>query len=290
MSDWWFNKLSQQKHHLFWQAHSRSAYFPDSFQDLINKMLCVDHEKRITIEAVRRHPWFTGPTLSAASIQAEMSRRSLQVNVEKQRERLEKERDRQRANRQDQAIGDDVYRSVDIEATLYSEPEIMCDASSDELPSSSPATVLFDLPQVAAPSSAPAPAPLMMNKDRPSMLDRLQSLNQLQLSDAAPQAPLLDSTQIALTQFQVACDPLTAVSNLQSALRSLRCDFTASNSWKFDVTFSGASKPVELTAGVFSMPPVDDQPSSVVISCKRLSGDATVFRNLYAALLMQLSA
>ena len=34
MTDWWFDKLAKGKHHLFWQAHSRNAYFSDNTKEI----------------------------------------------------------------------------------------------------------------------------------------------------------------------------------------------------------------------------------------------------------------
>jgi serine/threonine protein kinase len=62
-ADWWFHKLCTQQHDLFWQAHSRTAYFSPNAKDLLVRMLEPDPAKRITLEDVVAHPWFNGPTL-----------------------------------------------------------------------------------------------------------------------------------------------------------------------------------------------------------------------------------
>lgn len=262
-NDWWFNKLSSQKH-LFWSAHSRLAYFSDQFQDLINKMLCIDPEKRITLDAVRRHPWFTGLTLTPGALHAEMMRRHSQVNAEKQRERLEKERHRA----QDRSLGEDACRSGG-DTLVYSEPVLAVDPNSDDLPPSAPGWMLFELPQIQA-------TPVK------SSLDRFQSLH---LSSEAPsassQAPAMESEQLGLTHFAVDLSESAARSQLESALRSLQGSIIERQDWKLQASF--ASRGVELTASVCRCG------QSVEVVVKRLSGDASVFRHIYAALMSQLA-
>jgi serine/threonine protein kinase len=91
-SDWWFNKLANNKHALFWQAHSRSAYFSDQTKDFINKILEPVPAKRISIADMKKHPWFKGPTVTPAALIAELQRRKNTVDQLKERE---KERKRQ---------------------------------------------------------------------------------------------------------------------------------------------------------------------------------------------------
>jgi serine/threonine protein kinase len=93
-SDWWYNKLANNKHALFWQAHSRSAYFSDQTKDFINKILEPVAAKRISIADMKKHPWFKGPTVTPAALVAELQRRKNTVDQLKERE---KERKRQEA-------------------------------------------------------------------------------------------------------------------------------------------------------------------------------------------------
>jgi hypothetical protein len=89
-SDWWFQKLATGKHGLFWQAHSRSAYFSEPTKDFINKVLEPDPQRRITLEAMKKHPWFNGRTIADAALQSEFRRRKATVAEEKARLRSEK--------------------------------------------------------------------------------------------------------------------------------------------------------------------------------------------------------
>jgi len=94
-SDWWFNKLSNNKHALFWQAHSRSAYFSDQTKDFINKILNPDPEKRISIADMKKHPWWKGATITKASLIAELNRRKATVDSVKNKEKEKKKKEKE---------------------------------------------------------------------------------------------------------------------------------------------------------------------------------------------------
>jgi len=86
-SDWWFNKLMNGKHALFWQAHSRSAYFSDQTKDFINKILNPDPEKRISIADMKKHPWWKGATITNVALVSELNRRKNTVDQVKSKEK-----------------------------------------------------------------------------------------------------------------------------------------------------------------------------------------------------------
>jgi len=91
-TDWWFQKLASNRHALFWQAHTRNAYFSENTKDFINKILQPDPAKRITVEDIKKHPWFTGTTISDSALTAELNRRKVEVDQAKQKEKLDKKR------------------------------------------------------------------------------------------------------------------------------------------------------------------------------------------------------
>jgi len=92
-SDWWFNKLNTGRHNLFWQAHSRSAYFSESTKDFINKILNPDPTKRITLADMKKHQWFEGTTISDKALETELNRRKTDVDERKQRAKNEKKKE-----------------------------------------------------------------------------------------------------------------------------------------------------------------------------------------------------
>lgn len=135
-SDWWFNKLSHGKNHLFWQAHCRNAVFSDSCKDLINKMLATDPAKRITVSQMAEHPWFKGSVMSAEDFNRELVKRKSAVDAVKAREK-----ERKRGEDID-VEGDAVMRgegkNADSEALPQEVPSITMGAYVYDKPTTSP--------------------------------------------------------------------------------------------------------------------------------------------------------
>jgi serine/threonine protein kinase len=89
-TDWWFHKLKNNRHDLFWRAHCRTVYFSDGFKDLINKILCPDPNMRISLDDIQKHDWYNGDVMNDQALFAEMQNRKTQVNEKKARERMTK--------------------------------------------------------------------------------------------------------------------------------------------------------------------------------------------------------
>jgi len=109
-TDWWFHKLKNNRHDLFWRAHCRTVYFSDGFKDLINKILCPDPNMRISLEDIQKHDWYNGDVMNDQALFAEMQTRKTQVNEKKARERMTK-----MAKEQEGVVGmniDAVHRAV----------------------------------------------------------------------------------------------------------------------------------------------------------------------------------
>eukprot|EP00456_Euglypha_rotunda_P066592 TRINITY_DN573_c0_g1_i4.p1 TRINITY_DN573_c0_g1~~TRINITY_DN573_c0_g1_i4.p1 ORF type:complete len:206 (+),score=34.32 TRINITY_DN573_c0_g1_i4:54-620(+) len=109
-TDWWFNKLMNGKHALFWQAHSRSAYFSEQTKDFLNKILNPDPEKRISIADMKKHPWWKGTTITNVALVTELHRRKNTVDSvkskEKERKKKEKEKESALESSVRRALGD----------------------------------------------------------------------------------------------------------------------------------------------------------------------------------------
>jgi len=109
-TDWWFHKLKNNRHDLFWRAHCRTVYFSDGFKDLINKILCPDPNMRISLEDIQKHDWYNGDMMNDQALFAEMQNRKTQVNEKKARERMAK-----MAKEQEGVVGmniDGLYRAL----------------------------------------------------------------------------------------------------------------------------------------------------------------------------------
>lgn len=96
-TDWWYHKLANNRHSVFWMAHCRNAYFSEAAKDLINKILCVDPTQRISIEGIKAHKWYNGPTIPEATLKRELSTRKQKVDEARQRKELEKRQARMQA-------------------------------------------------------------------------------------------------------------------------------------------------------------------------------------------------
>jgi serine/threonine protein kinase len=60
-SDRWFKPLGKGDYARFWKYHNGCAISNDSeCKDLLQKMMCYDPAKRITIAGIKKHPWFNG--------------------------------------------------------------------------------------------------------------------------------------------------------------------------------------------------------------------------------------
>eukprot|EP00613_Pedinella_sp_CCMP2098_P007405 CAMPEP_0171611150 /NCGR_PEP_ID=MMETSP0990-20121206/10459_1 /TAXON_ID=483369 /ORGANISM="non described non described, Strain CCMP2098" /LENGTH=452 /DNA_ID=CAMNT_0012174667 /DNA_START=31 /DNA_END=1389 /DNA_ORIENTATION=- len=73
-ADWYFAALSKGRTDRFWQAHNRTLpahgdYPSHSFMDLVSRLLCVDPNRRVTLEEVLRHPWTLGKPLGKEEVE-----------------------------------------------------------------------------------------------------------------------------------------------------------------------------------------------------------------------------
>jgi len=162
LNDWWFNKLYHNKHHLFWEAHQRTAYFSDLVKDFLNKILCPDVSKRMTLAEMQKHPWFLGPTISHSALYAELQRRKSTVDDSKARERAEKAGKIVGADGVPLAQGGLLERG-DVSMTRGEGPALIIDYGSDSLPPVVPSITAFAKGAVAgatlgAPENQPSAA------------------------------------------------------------------------------------------------------------------------------------
>jgi len=88
--DWWFDKLLKGNFKYFWMAHEQQRKFDADFKDLINQMLTADESKRITIEGIKKHKWYTNEILSQENLVKELERRKPEVDTAKLEEGLER--------------------------------------------------------------------------------------------------------------------------------------------------------------------------------------------------------
>mmetsp|Transcript_31894 Transcript_31894/g.77721 ORF Transcript_31894/g.77721 Transcript_31894/m.77721 type:complete len:472 (-) Transcript_31894:220-1635(-) len=89
-NDWWFDKLMKGNFKYFWMAHEQQRQFADDFKDLINQLLTVETSQRITIDGIKKHPWYVKTVLSQEDLVKELTRRKPAVDTAKLEEGLER--------------------------------------------------------------------------------------------------------------------------------------------------------------------------------------------------------
>lgn len=258
MNDWWFSKLATNKHALFWQAHSRSAYFSDSTKDFINKILQPDPAKRMTVADIKKHPWFNGPVISDAQLVAELTRRKNEVDEQKARQRLEqKQQAAASAASGGGSLDDEVDRAV----------------SADMLPDSSPQ---FSVSRVYNSSSSFdfGGASFMMGEEDKK-------------SDENEKPPVFQPEDhlTCYTRFETAARPAVVLSRVNMALESMMGK-TRQDKFMLKSQVTTMTGVVKLTVKVFADPKVDGRN---VVLFRRQQGDSMQFRSLYSALREQVS-
>merc|ERR1712154_348012 len=65
-SDKWYQFIANKKYKNFWKSH-RNCGLRQQETDLITRMICYDPDKRISIEKIKKHQWFTNGELLQTS-------------------------------------------------------------------------------------------------------------------------------------------------------------------------------------------------------------------------------
>lgn len=316
MTDWWFNKLANNKHHLFWEAHSRSAYFSDLLKDLINRLLAVDPAKRISLTEVQQHAWFRGDVVPASVLTTEMSKRKMKVDEAKRREKGVAHANAAAAVVGGAAVGGGAGALEDgmaVERALGSTMEAI-DPDSADLPLQPPSNLQIDLrlpPQKEDKDTAPfdrLPSGSLFNPSAASASSSSSSSSS-STSSSSPscQPPLLDpSAPSVLTRFTTSdnsggrftFDRMVAALEKMGGRPSLR-----ENDFKLRTQLPGTG--VDFTVQIYRKQPRSQQSSQqqqqalpqqhtngayehLVVECRKRNGDATIFRKLFANLRSEL--
>mmetsp|Transcript_16594 Transcript_16594/g.23308 ORF Transcript_16594/g.23308 Transcript_16594/m.23308 type:complete len:488 (+) Transcript_16594:53-1516(+) len=249
-TDWWFDKLKSNRHHLFWRAHSRTVNFSPEVMDLINKMLAPEPSQRISIADIKKHPWFCGPIISQTTLQKELSRRNEKVNAEKMRERMAKAAQH---NSQGVSISAQTVRSIGQE---------MMDPACEDLP---PAMENFVSAKLEDPSLG----------DMDMMMAEPKDYGKAEVADAS-------ILQTNVTRFASRAPPAELYSHLKAVVGTIdRNAAEKDSSYKIKFAFSVGDAKVHMVAQVFS-DPTDASLFHMVL--QRLSGPGLAFRGLFVAI------
>jgi serine/threonine protein kinase len=251
LSDWWFNKLVNGKHALFWQAHSRSAYFSDQTKDFLNKILNPDPEKRISIADMKKHPWWKGTTITNVALVSELNRRKNTVDTvkskEKERKKKEKEKESTLTSRDVRALGD----STSVE---------------DELPVSPP-TLTFKH-QVYTVAVEP------VFTGELSFGDGGEEEEEAPTETKEKKPEILDETMVRYTRFPSTTTPAKIVDRVGEVLKTMSLKSSAKGNYKLRVESGGVAFFVQ----VFADPKIDSQ---YVVDFRKQKGSGPEFRSVY---------
>jgi len=271
MSDWWFAKLATGKHALFWQAHSRSAYFSDATKDFINKILNPDPTKRLTIADIRKHPWFTGATIGDAALTAELTRRKLDVDEAKNRQKLEKKSvEAASAGSTDGALESELVRDVPLTPMIMYREAGAGEASSptagaDEMPSANPA--------MAWPGNGAALFPSQSPFGEASVDGFGDS------KAAAVPAPFnADEHVTCYTRFDSTAKPAYLMERISAVLATMNARTSTLGPFSLRAIITTATGQLTVSAQVYSDQNAD---GGYVVLFRRRQGDSMQYRSIY---------
>jgi serine/threonine protein kinase len=247
LSDWWFNKLVNGKHALFWQAHSRSAYFSDQTKDFLNKILHPDPEKRISIADMKKHPWWKGTTITNVALVSELQRRKNTVDTVKSKEKEKKKKEKEKESALDgrgdmRALGDPV-------------------SSDDDLPAAPPTFKFKHQVYTVAPEPA-FTGELSFGDDEST----------IETKEKKPE--VFDDTMIRYTRFSSTTSPSKIVERAGEVLKTLGLKFSSRDNFKLKID----SGDISFVVQVFTDSKIDDQ---YVVDFRKIKGPGAEFRSLY---------
>jgi serine/threonine protein kinase len=250
-SDWWFDKLKKGRHDLFWRAHCRTVNFSESSKDLLNKMLAVDPTRRISLAAIREHPWFLDARITPDSLFGEMQKRKAKVDESKQKERLQKLAQQGVANvdGREKVCVRDVGDEVDPE--------------SEDLPPVAPKMRGFLVPPV--------------EKEGDDGHDDDDDGDESEL----PEAPVYEEVVAGYTQLKLAMSPVDMFYALKSHMTMMSNSqvIARPNEYKLKAKILSKSGPVSLVVQIYRL----DENNSLA-DFRRRNGDSMEYHALFQSL------
>jgi hypothetical protein len=259
LNDWWFQKLHSGRHHLFWQAHSRTHYFSRSFMDFINKLLCPDPAKRFTVADIISHEWFSGPVISPEELFNELSKRKRVVDEGKMRAEMEKLQQEAGRHEGSGLMEDDLVRGMDGGMDVRA-------AGDDEMPSGPPGMgVNFGMMVAEA----------VLEDDGG---ERWGSA----VYDQSPPPFEPTAAPVAYSSFSTTAHPREIMSRVTSVLMAVQAR-VETQGYKIKARLVTAESAIDLTAEVFSTD------SGYIVEFRRISGNSVVYRSLYNTVRQQLA-
>jgi len=285
MNDWWFNKLATNRQHLFWEAHCRSATFSADVKDFLNKVLQPEAAKRMKISEMIKHPWFQGPTIGSAALATEFQKRKQTVDENKMREKLEKKKAAE-------ATGGELQEDGDMAMMRgHGDPEINPD--TENLPNSHPQMNLTVL-QAPGKGGNLDNGNINFDSDPASTVNTASNNTSTGTSSTVCNPPLYPSSSpFTFTEFTSTSSPSTLYSRISSALEANKFQYEGRESeGRFKASLLTPVGQIQLSIQLYQgcLNGGDQKDNQVyTVNFKKMNGDASQFRLLYADLKLQLA-
>eukprot|EP00823_Brevimastigomonas_motovehiculus_P000169 TRINITY_DN10282_c0_g1_i1.p1 TRINITY_DN10282_c0_g1~~TRINITY_DN10282_c0_g1_i1.p1 ORF type:complete len:596 (-),score=171.02 TRINITY_DN10282_c0_g1_i1:150-1688(-) len=275
MSDWWFNKLANNKHSLFWQAHSRNAFFSNDAMDFINKVLCVDPSKRMNFETMKKHPWFTGTTLTDTQLVSELTRRKSTIDEDKRQASEVKQR---------QVLAEHAATSRKSQSNEF-DPSSVRAVSTAAIPDLPPSFTLFNKrPLILATPTFDSLKTLSFTSTSSTTDSKTKST----ASSSFKLTPYNEQTSLpCYSKFESDYQPQKLWSAIRGALQALDCKYAKQkkSTGYIKLQLSTGCGDVTFVVKMYQHP--SDQ-KKLIVTCRRRTGDTCAFRDLYFHLREQL--
>jgi len=258
--DWWFSKLQEGKHALFWKAHCRQATFSEEAKDFINRILEPDPTQRITIDQILEHEWFTANVLSDSQLREELGnrKRALQKQKKKEREALARK----------SARGDGRVRGANRPEDRDRSILLM---GEDDLPVSAPE---MDFSGAFLAGDA-------LNVD----MGMASILSPRRVEDA----PVYDEKASieCYTSFNSLMRPTEMVEYLTDVLRSASVKYQKPNQFEIRANIMTQENGViDFVARIYATP---NEESNTLVQFRRIKGDVLKFHNIFEELLVEIA-
>jgi len=86
--DEFYRTIANGDYELYWERYAQAYYeqtgeevvFSKDFKDLVNKMLASEQQDRISLKAIKEHPWFNDSLPNAEEIESEMKKRIAMID------------------------------------------------------------------------------------------------------------------------------------------------------------------------------------------------------------------
>jgi serine/threonine protein kinase len=275
-TDWWFDKLCKKKYDRFWMAHTRTAYFSEECKDLINKIFTVDPSNRITLDAILKHPWYNGTTISAKNLTKTLAARKQVVDMENNKLKVQRQQEQESGGFSAgtcRAVGDEGLTEEEAasdDLPDFSTPSIIMAANKDDVDEKDGGDDGGDQEHsddevVDLGDGGFDDGGLSMGVEEVSVEEKVAKV-----------APEYKPVKNSYTKFNCNASPDIILAALDKALESLCIETTTSD---FSIACKVTQPSLTFVANVFRDP---NNESGAIVECQRRKGDTADYGAFYA--------